>query len=91
MKEILNQILNSDQQSHTCLWANVLGSVSGRIISVNDEIVVLEPALNNNGDRYWTTVIRISDIIAIDFRSDPRPLTNIECEDMGVPIEEEEI
>lgn len=90
MKEILEQILKSEQLAHTCLWLNTTGAISGKIVFVNDEITILDASPNSTSRSYWSTVVRISAIEAIDFRSDPRPLTEEECEDMSIPIEEEE-
>ena len=90
MKEILEQILKSDQLAQTSLWVPTVGQISGKIVSVNDDVVVLDASPNKESGMYWTTVIRIDAIEVIDFRSDTRPLSEVECEDMGLPIEEEE-
>lgn len=90
MKEILEQILKSEQLAHTYLWVPTVGSISGRIVSVNKDVVVLDAAPDKTSGMYWTTVVKISAIEVIDFRSDTRPLTEVECEEMNIPIEEEE-
>ena len=90
MKEILEQILRSEQLAHTCLWVPTIGQISGKIISVNDDIVVLDSAPNKNSGMYWTTVIRIDAIEVVDFRTDTRPLTKEERAEIGLSIEEEE-
>ena len=90
MKEILQQILNSEQLGHACLWVPAVGQIMGKIVSVNDEVVVLDSAPNKASGMYWTSVIRIDAIEVIDFRTDTRPLSEAECEEMGIPIEEEE-
>lgn len=90
MKKILLQILNSEQIHETCLWLNTTGPISGKIVFVDDEIVMLDASPNAKSGMFWTTTVRISAIEVIDFRSDTRPLTEEECEDLGITLEEEE-
>lgn len=90
MKEILKQILESNQEATSCFWIKVVGSITGKIVSITDEILTLDAVSNERSGMYWTTYIRIDDIVAIDFRSDVRPLTMEEYEDMGLSIPEEE-
>jgi ClpP class serine protease len=90
MREILEQILNSEQIAKICLWLNTTGPITGKVVYVNDEIVILSAFTNSISGRYWTTAVRISAIEVIDFRSDTRPLTEEEVEDMDNSVEEEE-
>lgn len=82
--------MESEQIACTCLWVNTVGQLMGRITSVTDEIVVLDAAPNRQSGMYWTSVIRIDAIEVIDFRTDTRPLSETECAEMGLPVEEEE-
>lgn len=88
MKEILKQILESEQVSFTCVLLPDGQWLWGRLQSVTDELLVFENAPNKNTGRYWTTIVRIDAIQALDFRCDTRPLTEEEKESQGIPIEE---
>ena len=60
----------------------------GKIQAVQDDLLWFRAHPNSKSGMYWTTVVRISAIQAVDFRSDERPLTQMEKEALGLPVEE---
>jgi len=87
MKELLEQILNSGQLSDTCILLLDGTWMWGKIQAVSDDLLWFRGSFNSKSERFWTTVVRIEFIQAIDFRSDVRQLTAIEKEHLGLPVE----
>lgn len=80
MKEILEQILKSEQVNNLCILLPDGQWLCGKIQSMNKDLLWLKSCTNNKTDRYWTVITKIDVINAIEYRSDIRPLTNLEKE-----------
>ena len=88
MRQILQQILKSNQIVESCLLLTDGTWIWGKVQTVTEDLVWFTSSCNEKTGRHWTTVIKIDCIQAIDFRSDVRPVTGSERELLGLPVEE---
>jgi len=90
MKEIFKHLIKQSAESNTCVLLSNGEWFCGRVIGLSDdELVWFQSIPHSETKMHWTNVIRIKDISQVEFRSDSRPLSNLEKEELGLVLKEE--